>query len=56
MPVLGIASNVSSGFYQYSLPMIAENYQLVNLENTGHFMFEENSSGIYETIMTYLKK
>ncbi|MEH3114596.1 alpha/beta hydrolase [Pedobacter terrae] len=55
MPVLGIASNVSSGFYQYALPTIAENYQLVNLDNTGHFMFEENPAGVYETIMTYLK-
>lgn len=55
MPVLGIASNVSSGFYQYSLPMIAENYQLVNLDNTGHYMFEENSSGVYEAILKYLK-
>ncbi|WP_412467947.1 alpha/beta fold hydrolase [Pedobacter sp. KLB.chiD] len=54
MPVLGIASNVASGFYQYALPTIAENYQLVNLENTGHFMFEENPSGVYEAILMYL--
>lgn len=55
MPVLGIASNVSYGFYQYTLPTIAENYQLLNLENTGHYMFEENSTGVCEAILKYLK-
>jgi pimeloyl-ACP methyl ester carboxylesterase len=54
MPVLGIASNVSSGFYKYALPTIAENYQLLNLENTGHYMFEENPSGVCEAILIYL--
>lgn len=56
MPVLGIASNVSSGFYQYALPALAENYELVNLKNTGHYMFEEDPSGVNEAIMVFLKK
>lgn len=56
MPVLGIASNVSSGFYQYALPALAENYELVNLGNTGHYMFEEDPSGVNEAIIAFLEK
>ncbi|WP_100074803.1 alpha/beta fold hydrolase [Chryseobacterium camelliae] len=56
MPVLGIASNVSYGFYQYALPMAAEQYELVYLPDTGHYMFEENPDAVAEIICSYLTK
>ncbi|WP_255563132.1 alpha/beta fold hydrolase [Mucilaginibacter sp. 21P] len=54
MPVLGIASNVSYGYYQYALPAIADDHQLVHLESTGHYMFEENPLAVYEAIIAFL--
>ncbi|GAB2687805.1 alpha/beta hydrolase [Mucilaginibacter koreensis] len=56
MPVLGIASNVSYGYYQYALPGIADDYQLIHLENTGHYMFEENPVEIIEAITKHISK
>ncbi len=56
MPVLGIASNVSYGFYQYALPMAAEEYELVHLPDTGHYMFQENPDAVAEIISSYLMK
>lgn len=53
MPVLGIASNVSYGYYQYSLPLMAENYKLVHLPLTGHYIFEENPQEVSEIILAY---
>ncbi len=55
MPVLGIASNVSYGFYQYALPMLAAQYQLVHLADTGHYMFEENPEAVSEAIIGFIK-
>ncbi len=54
MPVLGIASNVSFGFYQYALPMLATQYQLVHLADTGHYMFEENPEAVIEVIIAFI--
>lgn len=54
MPVLGLASNVSYGFYQFILPTIAEEYKLLHLENTGHYMFEENPEAVVKAIMEEL--
>ncbi|WP_294298858.1 alpha/beta hydrolase [uncultured Chryseobacterium sp.] len=56
MPVLGIASNVSYGFYQYALPFTAKQYELVHLADTGHYMFEENPEAVLEAVFDYLKK
>ncbi len=56
MPVLGIASNVSYGFYQYALPMLATQYQLVHLADTGHYMFEENPEAVSEAIISFLEE
>lgn len=54
MPVLGIASNVSYGFYQFALPAVAEHYELTHLANTGHYMFEENPEVVSKTIIQFL--
>jgi pimeloyl-ACP methyl ester carboxylesterase len=54
MPVLGIASNVSFGFYQYALPMLATQYQLVHLADTGHYMFEENPEAVNDAIIAFI--
>ncbi|MEC3874345.1 alpha/beta fold hydrolase [Chryseobacterium salviniae] len=54
MPVLGIASNVSYGFYQYAMPQQAENYEIVHLADTGHYMFEENPNEIIRVIREFL--
>lgn len=56
MPVLGIASNVSYGYYQYSLPQIAKKYELVQLASTGHYMFEENPVAVTTIIVDFLAK
>lgn len=56
MPVLGIASNVSYGFYQYALPSAAEQYELVHLADTGHYMFEENPKAVLKAVRDYLKR
>lgn len=56
VPVLGIASNVSYGFYQYALPFTAEQYELVHLADTGHYMFEENPEAVLKAVFDYLKK
>jgi len=56
MPVLGIASNVSYGFYQYALPSAAEQYELVHLADTGHYMFEENPEAVLKAVLDYLKR
>jgi len=55
MPVLGLASNVSYGYYQYALPGIAEEYKLVHLEDTGHYMFEENPDAVINAITEHLR-
>ncbi|MBS7562907.1 alpha/beta hydrolase [Mucilaginibacter sp. Bleaf8] len=54
MPVLGIASNVSYGFYQFALPALAEQYELIHLADTGHYMFEENPEAVIEIIIKSL--
>jgi pimeloyl-ACP methyl ester carboxylesterase len=54
MPVLGIASNVSYGFYQYALPTLAAQYQLVHLADTGHYMFEESPEAVNESIIAFI--
>jgi pimeloyl-ACP methyl ester carboxylesterase len=56
LPVLGIASNVSYAFYQYALPFSAENYELVHLADTGHYMFEENPEAVLEAVSAFLNK
>lgn len=56
IPVLGIASNVSYGYYQYALPSAAEQYELVHLTDTGHYMFEENPDAVLKAVFDYLKK
>jgi len=56
LPVLGIASNVSYGFYNYALPLMAERYELVHLEDTGHYMFEENPDTVLEAVSAFLNK
>ncbi|WP_342647444.1 alpha/beta hydrolase [Mucilaginibacter sp. CSA2-8R] len=56
MPVLGIASNVSYGFYQYALPMLAAQYNLVHLADTGHYMFEENPEAVNNAVISFLKE
>jgi len=54
MPVLGIASNVSHGFYHYALPALAVNHQIVHLADTGHYMFEENPEAVNKAIISFL--
>ncbi|GAB2686395.1 hypothetical protein GCM10027037_05390 [Mucilaginibacter koreensis] len=54
MPVLGIASNVSFGYYQYALPAVADCYKLLHLEKTGHYMFEENPEAVIEAIIEHI--
>ncbi len=54
MPVLGIASNVSFGYYQFALPHIAEHNKLLHLEDTGHYMFEENPAAVTNAIIEHL--
>lgn len=56
MPVLGIASNVSYGFYRFALPQVAEQHELVHLADTGHYMFEENPREVTEAIIQYLQE
>lgn len=56
LPVLGIASNVSCGYYQHALPLSAENYELVHLADTGHYMFEENPEAVLEAVSAFLNK
>ncbi|KAA0128432.1 alpha/beta hydrolase [Chryseobacterium sp. SN22] len=56
MPVLGIASNVSYRFYQYALPSTAEQYELVHLADTGHYMFEENPEDVLKVVLDYLDR
>ena len=55
MPVLGIASNVSFSFYQYALPSVAEQYELLHLADTGHYMFEENPEAVISAINKFLQ-
>nr|WP_249665326.1 alpha/beta hydrolase [Mucilaginibacter sp. Bleaf8] len=54
MPILGMASHVSYGYYQYALPTIAEQYQLLHLENTGHYIFEENPAAVINAMLEHL--
>jgi pimeloyl-ACP methyl ester carboxylesterase len=54
MPVLGIASNVSYGFYQYALPTLAAQYQLVHLADTGHYIFEESPEAVNDAIIAFI--
>lgn len=56
VPVLGIASNVSYGFYQHALPLSAENYELVHFPDTGHYLFEENPDAVLEAVSGFLNK
>lgn len=56
MPVLGIASNVSYGYYQYALPSIAEKYEMAHLENTGHYMFEENPETVIKLVSDFISE
>ncbi len=56
LPVLGIASNVSYGFYQYALPQSADHYELVHLPDTGHYMFEENPDAVFDAVSAFLNK
>ncbi len=54
IPVLGIASNVSYAFYQHAMPQAAENYKLIHLQDTGHYMFEENPEEVTEAVKNFL--
>ncbi|MVN91285.1 alpha/beta fold hydrolase [Mucilaginibacter aquatilis] len=55
MPVLGIASNVSYGYYKYALPSCASNFELIHLPNTGHYMFEENPEEVCKAIEIFMQ-
>jgi len=55
MPVLGIGSNVSYEYMKMAMPYLCQNSSMVNLTESGHYMFEECPEKVVDSINTFLK-
>jgi pimeloyl-ACP methyl ester carboxylesterase len=54
MPVLGIGSYVAYENLQMTLPMLAENTQVIGILDSGHYLFEEKPAPVLEAILGFL--
>jgi len=55
MPVLGIASYVAYNHMNMGLPYVAENVQVIGLQDSGHYMFEEKPDQVLEAVFDFLQ-
>jgi pimeloyl-ACP methyl ester carboxylesterase len=54
MPVLGIGSYVAYDNLQMTLPMLADNTQVVGILDSGHYLFEEKPALVLEAVLGFL--
>lgn len=54
MPVLGIGSNVSYQYMKMAMPYLCKNSSMVDLTESGHYMFEECPGRVVDSINTFL--
>jgi len=54
MPVLGIGSYVAYENLKMSLPMLAENPQVIGLLDSGHYLFEEKPTPVLAAVLNFL--
>ena len=54
MPVLGIGSNVGYNFMKMGLPYVAKDCSVVDLTESGHYMYEENPGRVFAVISQFL--
>ena len=55
MPVLGIGSNVSYNYMKMALPYVCEHSEMIGIQESGHYMFEEQPERVIETINAFLQ-
>jgi len=54
MPVLGIGSYVAYDNLQMTLPMLADNTQIIGILDSGHYLFEEKPAPVLEAVLRFL--
>jgi pimeloyl-ACP methyl ester carboxylesterase len=54
MPVLGIGSYVAYENLQMTLPMLAENTQVIGILDSGHYLFEEKPAPVLDAVIHFL--
>ncbi|MCY0969326.1 alpha/beta fold hydrolase [Chryseobacterium wangxinyae] len=55
MPVLGIGSYISYNYMNYGLPLVANNLEVVEIKNSGHYLFEEKPEEVLNLVLNFLK-
>jgi pimeloyl-ACP methyl ester carboxylesterase len=55
MPVLGIGSYIAYGSMKMSLPNQAKSLQVIQIESSGHFMFEEKPELVLKALTEFFK-
>ncbi|UOQ69810.1 alpha/beta fold hydrolase [Hymenobacter volaticus] len=53
-PILGIGSYVAYSNMNMSLPAIADNVEVLDFSNSGHYLFEENPTQVLEAVLRFL--
>lgn len=54
MPVLGIGSYISFNYMKIGLPFVASNLKLVEIANSGHYLYEEQPEQVLEAVIRFL--
>ncbi|MCF0056327.1 alpha/beta fold hydrolase [Dyadobacter sp. CY356] len=54
MPVLGIGSNVGYNFMCYGLPFVTKDCNVIDLQESGHYMNEEEPEKVLEAVLNFL--
>ena len=54
MPVLGIGSYVSYNYMKMGLPYVAKDLRLVEIADSGHYLFEEQPTQVLDAVLSFL--
>lgn len=54
MPVLGIGSYISYNYMNYGLPFVATDLQVVEITDSGHYLFEEKPQEVLDIVLPFL--
>ncbi len=55
MPVLGVGSYIGYGSLKMGLPSQANNFRILLIGNSGHYIMEEQPKAVIEAISGFLK-
>jgi len=54
MPVLGVGSYISYNYMKMGLPALADNLKLVEIADSGHYLYEEQTEKVLEAVISFL--